>query len=184
MVLPRSAIATFPPASLLGHDAGADDGRDEEPRAERFGGETPRQGATRRHAVDDPPAVLVDDALAILLENSPCCGGRRSRTASEGRQSRTPLGVTTIGRLIRIGCAIMASRSWSSVEARIVEAELGVGRALLAEDVAHRNAHAVDELPQQEPGRRRLQVFDDVRLDAGVADQASVLRDVPQSGLW
>jgi polyphosphate kinase 2 (PPK2 family) len=30
-------------------------------------------------------------------------------TASDGRQSLTPFGVTTIGRLMRIGCAIMKS---------------------------------------------------------------------------
>ena len=48
---------------------------------------------------------------------TPCCGGRRSSTVSDGRQSLTPRGVTTIGRLIRIGCAIIASRSWSSVSA-------------------------------------------------------------------
>jgi hypothetical protein len=50
------------------------------------------------------------------LAKAPRCGpGRMSSTVSEGRQSRTPRGVTTIGRLMRIGCAIMASRSWSSV---------------------------------------------------------------------
>lgn len=36
---------------------------------------------------------------------APFCGaGRISSTTSDGRQSRVPSGVTTIGRLIRIGC--------------------------------------------------------------------------------
>ena len=39
----------------------------------------------------------------LWLMNSPCCRGSKSSTASEGRQSLTPLGVTTRGRLIRIG---------------------------------------------------------------------------------
>ena len=37
--------------------------------------------------------------------NAPCCGAVRiSSTTSDGRQSRVPCGVVTIGRLIRIGC--------------------------------------------------------------------------------
>ena len=56
-----------------------------------------------------------------------------SSTVSEGRQSFTPIGVTTIGRLIRIGCAIIASSSCVVGQRRIVEAELVVGRALLAQ---------------------------------------------------
>lgn len=36
--------------------------------------------------------------------NAPCCGsGRMSRTASDGRQSLVPSGVTTTGRLMRMG---------------------------------------------------------------------------------
>jgi hypothetical protein len=35
--------------------------------------------------------------------------GRMSSTVSDGRQSLTPIGVTTIGRLMRIGWAIMKS---------------------------------------------------------------------------
>ncbi|ADA75843.1 putative alpha-mannosidase [Shigella flexneri 2002017] len=39
------------------------------------------------------------------LENAPfCASGRISSTTSEGRHRRVPSGVTTIGRLIRIGC--------------------------------------------------------------------------------
>jgi len=35
--------------------------------------------------------------------------GRMSSTVSDGRQSLTPFGVNTIGRLMRIGWAIMKS---------------------------------------------------------------------------
>src|SRR5712664_963390 len=47
--------------------------------------------------------------------NDPAGWSSRSSTASDGRQSRTPFGVTTIGRLIRIGCASIKSISSSSL---------------------------------------------------------------------
>jgi hypothetical protein len=40
--------------------------------------------------------------------------GSKSSTFSDGQQGRTPFGVTTTGRLMRIGCAIMKSISSSS----------------------------------------------------------------------
>ena len=60
--------------------------------------------------LDDPKWTddqLLDQMLAHpILINRPIDGpGRISSTASEGRHSLTPFGVTTIGRLIRIGCA-------------------------------------------------------------------------------
>src|SRR5699024_10791593 len=44
--------------------------------------------------------------------------GRSSsdNTFSDGRHRATPLSVTTIGRLMRIGCAIMASTNCSSLD--------------------------------------------------------------------
>jgi len=41
--------------------------------------------------------------------------GRISSTVSDGRHNRVPFGVSTMGRLIKIGCANMKSMSWSSV---------------------------------------------------------------------
>ena len=170
IVLPSSASATFPPASLSAMIP--------EPTTVATSSPVPSASAARRCAgakvsvtrsATRRPCSSTTRSPSSLT-NSPCCGGRRSRTASDGRHRRTPLGVTTIGRLIRIGCAIMASRSWSSVRSGSSRPSSLVGRALLADDVADRDAHAVDELPQQEPGRRRLQVLDDVRLDAGIAD--------------
>ena len=97
--------------------------------------------------------------------------GRMSSTASEGRHRRTPSGVSTMGRLIRIGCAIMASSKPVVGQRRVAQAEFGIRRALLAQHAANRHAHAADEVGQPVAAGRRLQVLDDLRLDAGVADQ-------------
>ena len=112
-----------------------------------------------------------------------CGSGKMSSTASEGRQSFTPTGVTTIGRLIRIGWAIMASRSWSSVRLGS-EPELRVGRALLADDVAHRHAHPIDQLLQQNAVGGVFRYSMMWGSIPALRISPSVLRDVPQSGLW
>ena len=58
---------------------------------------------------------FVDDDFAILFDESPDIRVRQKiEHFLDGRQSLTPLGVTTIGRLIRIGFAIMKSSSSSS----------------------------------------------------------------------
>ena len=44
-----------------------------------------------------------------FLKAALCGLGRMLSTVSEGLQSRTPIGATTMGRLMRMGCAIMAS---------------------------------------------------------------------------
>src|SRR5262249_32330691 len=94
---------------LLRHDSRADHGGQQERRAEPFGGKP----LTRcRHQVAAALGSVTRSPSS--LTNVPCCGGSNSNTASEGRQSRTPFGVTTIGRLIRIGCSIIASSSVSS----------------------------------------------------------------------
>src|SRR3546814_12826503 len=56
------------------------------------------------------------------------------------------------------------------VEAGIAETEISVGCALFAEEVARGNTGAFDQLFEQRTRRRRFQIFDDMRLDAGVAD--------------
>src|SRR3546814_10319693 len=52
----------------------------------------------------------------------------------------------------------------------VAEAEFGKGRPFLAEERAGRDARARYHLFEQLARWRRLQIFDDVRLDAGVAD--------------
>src|ERR1700754_4021222 len=52
------------------------------------------------------PSSFTNDATGL---------SRSSSTSSDGRHSRTPFAVTTIGRLIRIGCASMKSISSSSL---------------------------------------------------------------------
>jgi len=54
---------------------------------------------------------------------------------------------------------------------RIAQAEFLVGRALLAQQRARGAARGGDELPERRPVGRVLQVFDDGRLLARVADQ-------------
>ena len=69
-------------------------------------------GRVQRRRTPSAPTTTSPSSLA----NPPRCGsGRMSSTTSEGRLRRTPSGVTTIGRLIRIGCASIWSISCSSV---------------------------------------------------------------------
>ena len=86
--------------------------------AERLGigalGTTTDRGWEAPHSSRGAPGL---HDFAVLLDEV----GRRGRradssTASEGRQRRVPFGVSTIGRLIRIGWASMASMSASSVQ--------------------------------------------------------------------
>ena len=51
-------------------------------------------------------------------------------------------------------------------ERRIAEAEIMIGRALLAQDLAHGQPCAVEQLRQQQSRRRAFEILDDVRLDA------------------
>src|SRR3546814_7006952 len=55
-------------------------------------------------------------------------------------------------------------------EIRIVESQFGKGRALLAQQGARGDAGADDEACQQGTRRRSLEVLDDMRFDAGIAD--------------
>ena len=43
-------------------------------------------------------------------------------------------------------------------------------RSFLAQNLAHRQARAFEQLRQKQPRRRAFEIFDDMRLDAGVAD--------------
>src|SRR6266545_5615965 len=52
----------------------------------------------------------------------------------------------------------------------VIEAELVKGRAFLPEKRTNRNAHGLDELDQLFAGRRRLQIFDDSRIDPALPD--------------
>src|SRR4051794_30354659 len=52
----------------------------------------------------------------------------------------------------------------------IVETELAIRRPLLPQQRADRNAHRPDQLDQPLARGRRLQIFDDDRLDAALAD--------------
>src|SRR3546814_9348972 len=90
--------------------------------AQRHGGEDPdRQVAIEKaqalrlgevlHQITFRPASSMTRSPSSLAKAPRCGAGRISRTASEGRQSFTPSGETTSGRLMRIGNSIIASRS-------------------------------------------------------------------------
>ncbi len=66
----------------------------------------------------------------------------------------------------------------------IAEAEFGVRGPLLPQERPGRNANRRDQLLQALAARRILQIFDDDRLLAALADIARTLRDVPHFGLW
>lgn len=55
------------------------------------------------------PASSTTFSPSSLVNACFCASGRISSTTSEGRHSRVPSGVTTIGRLIRIGCCNIKS---------------------------------------------------------------------------
>ena len=106
------------------------------------------------------------------LKNSPCCAGRRSSTVSDGRQSLTPFGETTIGLLSRIGCFSMASRRASSVTPGSPSFRSAKGFSFSRSSARSGWPVRAAKLRDQHPRRRRFQIFDDMRLDAGVADEA------------
>jgi hypothetical protein len=53
---------------------------------------------------------------------------------------------------------------------RITQTQFRVGRALVAQYVAHGQASTGEELHQQRPLGRGFQILDHVRLDTGIAD--------------
>jgi hypothetical protein len=55
-------------------------------------------------------------------------------------------------------------------ERRVAKPEVVKGRALFAQDLAHCQAGAIQQLRQEQPRRRAFEVFDNVRLDPGIAD--------------
>ena len=54
----------------------------------------------------------------------------------------------------------------------IVQLQLVVGRSLFTQQIARGNPHAFDQARQFGPARRRLQIFDDARFGAAIADEA------------
>lgn len=70
------------------------------------------------------------------------------------------------------------------VKSRVAETQFGIGRAFLAQQFPRGDAGALDQLLEQGPRRRRLQIFYDMRLDAGIADQRERVARRPASGLW
>ena len=84
--------------------------------------------------------------------------------------------VSTIGRLIRIGCSTIASRVVVG-DAGPVEAELLGQRLLGAQALARRDPGALVKTLQLVARRRGLQIFLDRHVEAGIAQDSSVLRE-------
>src|SRR3546814_13525968 len=55
-------------------------------------------------------------------------------------------------------------------QSRVAKAKFGIRRAFLTEQLSRRYTHARDKPSQHIPRWRRLQIFDDMRLDARIAD--------------
>jgi hypothetical protein len=65
----------------------------------------------------------------------------------------------------------------------VAEIQFGKGRALFAEQRARGDTHPVDELYQQLSARRRLQILDDMRLDASISDHCERVARRPAGGI-
>src|SRR3569833_2401921 len=75
------------------------------------------RGDLEGHQTLRPPSASITTSPSSLVKAPFWASGRISSTASDGRHSLAPSGVTTMGRLIRMGWAIMASISASSPSA-------------------------------------------------------------------
>jgi hypothetical protein len=66
---------------------------------------------------------------------------------------------------------------------RIAEPQFVEGRPLVAQDVTDRHAHAADQVGQFRPRRWRLQVLDDTRFDAGLANEGQGIARSSAAGI-
>ena len=98
--------------------------------------------------------ALHRDDLAILLDERTERMSSRSSTASEGRHSLVPFGVSTIGRLIRIGCASMASISSSSLHLASPSPSSAYGVPFSRSSARTEIAHGGDQCQQPLAARR------------------------------
>ena len=94
------------------------------------------------------------------LVKPPCCAlGRMSSTASEGRQSLAPSGVTTTGRFIRMGWAGHLLDQLRVGPVGLAQAEFVVRRAFLAQQIAHGDAQLFHQRRELLGVERRLQIL-------------------------
>ena len=68
-------------------------------------------------------------------------------------------------------------------ERGIAKPEVVIRRSFLAQDLAHGQTGASEQLRQQQPRRGAFQILDDMRLAPELRIIASVLREVSQAGL-
>ena len=114
--------------------------------------------------------VSMTTSPSSLVKGVSAGAGRISSTASDGRHSLTPRGVTTMGRLMRMGVREHEADQLFVRPLRVGELEDTIGRPLFPDDRTHGQLHCGNEFVQPLPRRWCLEVLDDLGLDAGVPD--------------
>ncbi|RWV78787.1 hypothetical protein GW17_00060188 [Ensete ventricosum] len=115
-------------------------------------------------------AVFVDDALAVFLEEFALLRRQQVENKLGGAAETNALGGDDDRPIDEDRMRQRGVKKLIVGETRIVQPEFRIGRPLLAQQAANRDRHARDEFAKQAARRRRLQIFDDMRLDAGIAD--------------
>ena len=108
----------------------------------------------------DPPPVLIDDSLAILLNELALLSRQEVEDGFRGTAQAHALRGDDDGAVDQDRMRHHGVEKLILSERRVTEPKLMVGRSLSPKDVADRAAHALNELPEQKPGRRRLEIFD------------------------
>lgn len=67
-------------------------------------------------------------------------------------------------------------------QSRVGKAKFGKRRSLFAQQGPHGNSHAIDQLTKEGASRRRLEIFNDMRLDTRIADQCQCV--ARRAAIW
>ena len=137
-----------------------------------------------RAAPGHPVAGCIDDRLAVFLDESAALrAGQNFQHDSDGRHSRTPSGVTTIGRLIRTGCASIGRsagrRSMSARRGRASHTACPCGAAGRARAMPMRRIRSTSSARAGGVFRYSMTRGSSPLLRI----RPSTLRDVPQAGI-
>ena len=144
----------------------------DEPRRCRARRRLARRCSANRAAVSQRggPSSSTTTSPSSLVKD-PCWARAGFRGPFGGRHRRVPNGVTTKGRLMRMGCASIASSNCSSVNFGSPRPSSAKGVPFLAQRLAHRDAASPISSAQLLPDGGVFRYSITVGLDAGVADQ-------------
>src|SRR6185437_14785833 len=140
-------------------------------------------GNVLRHQSSLLPSLSTTCSPSSFVNERFCPAGRMSSTTSDGRHRRTPNGVTTNGRFNRIGCFITASSNCSSLSDISLRPSSAYGVPFsrsAARTVSP--ARAIRSLSVSRSGGVLRYSMISGSIPA-LRIIASVLREVPQSGL-